>query len=85
MGKTTTSGRKEVSESLPERIDSILAYLEFNGVDCYSSWLGRGDGPYIVARNKLWVKSDPNKAMQFLVPLDEKTDNSFKEFILQQL
>lgn len=67
------------------RIDAALANLRFRGIDCYSSWLGRGDGPYIVARKPLWIKSNPNLAYEFIVPLDDGAFDKFLDFIEEKL
>ena len=53
-----------------DKIDAILDYLTFKGIDCCSSWLNQHDGPYIIVRNRLWIKYDSMKALKFLVSLN---------------
>lgn len=63
-------------------IKRIHSELLFKGIDSYSSWLGKGDGPYMVCRP---YNSKSKKAKAYLVPIDDKCDDNFIEFITRDI
>lgn len=64
------------------RIDDIRIRLIAKDIECYSSWMGKADGPYLVCRP---LGSLSEKAWAFLVPIDDELDDKFIEFIEEKI
>jgi len=52
------------------------------GIGSYNSWLGKADGPYMVARP---YNSKSKDARAYLVPIDDESDNAFIQFIIKDI
>lgn len=63
-------------------IKRIHSELLLRGVDSFSSWLGKSDGPYMVCRP---YNSKSKEAKAYLVPIDNESDNNFIEFIAKDI
>jgi len=58
------------------KINYILSELRCSGINCYTSWMGKSDGAYLVAR--IGKSKD---ALVSLIPIDDENDDRFIDFI----
>ena len=63
-------------------IKRIHSELLLKGIDSYSSWLGKGDGPYMVCRP---YNSHSNKAEALLIPIADEQDDMFIDAIKEKI
>ena len=60
------------------RVNYILSKLRCAGIDCYSSWLEKSDGTYLIARIEKM-----NNAIKSLIPIDDNQDDNFIQYIIK--